>query len=140
MTTYDQNYTIKHYVAEDGTDFTSRDDCLAYEERIRVSKCELKVQNLPHFELCPPMTEDGELLATWYLLKEPSDLENIKTALYCSDCTALDFECASYPAWVVAVTDGEGYGWLESYEGYVKLMQEHLAELSEKVKEVIADG
>ena len=133
MTTYDQNCTVTHYVAEDGKDFLSRFDCLEYEHRIRSAKYVREAERLRQFELYPPIAEDSGMLATWYLLKGPSDLETIKNAFYCHDCTANDFECASYPAWVVAVIDSERYGWIESYDGYVKLLEEHLAKLKEKV-------
>lgn len=124
------------YVADDGMEFNSKTQCAEHENALKQYAAEKKIRELPCFELYPPGAgghEDDDTYA-WYRVSSEEELENLKTALYCDDCSANEFELFAYPAWVLAVTDGEGYGWMQTYDDYIEEMRRHLAELDNAIK------
>ena len=123
------------YIAEDGCEFYDKSACLEYERKCGQDAAESAVAGLPHFSLDFLNYSDSDLEETWYKVSTDAELKAVKTALYCEDCMANDFDVSSFPTWVRAVTDGEGYGWMQTKEEYVRSIREHLADLDVRTKE-----
>ena len=98
------------YEAFDGTTFSSKEECEAYEAEKNVTP-ESRALMLSSFESYPPMPDDINDTWRWFLLESEEDLEAIKQVFFTEDATAYEYIVKQpYPVWVVAIHDGYGNG------------------------------
>lgn len=121
----------KKYVAEDGTQFSSENMCRDYEDGIARIKASFEVENLPQFcsnyPYYPGHEDDPEW--RWLYLGSEEDLENVKAALFCRDCTARLYEIATFPCWALAIVGDGGYGQIVTFEEFVSTQDKFVASL-----------
>ena len=110
--------TIKTYIAEDGTEFTSESECRDYEkmEMLDPRIAEAEKLRVPELDGIAPLLTDGanpNNTFRWYKLESEEDFETIKKAC---DITHL-WEPDSYPELFCVETFGyepymdDGYGY-----------------------------
>lgn len=115
---------IVTYVANDGTEFVSKDSCLAYEEKLkqiemRERECERKLIDEPFEKLfkripCAGLGEDVDIFVGY--LKSAKDYSLLDRWIdlhgYCLDWIN---KPQTYPtAYVFCITDNDGYPWTMS--------------------------
>lgn len=112
MTTRTDRIVTEHtvYIAEDGKEFSNEKDCRYYESQLVYNMACEAYSKLKQFDCRPPFCEDNDAEWTWIRLTCKEDLDAAKTALYCDDCTAMDYEVDTYPCWVAFAHNGDGYG------------------------------
>lgn len=77
---------VRTYIACDGTEFSSENECLRYEEKLRIEESIDKIQELRIDSLndLMPLTNDGyteeHYIYTWFELEDEEDYENLKAA------------------------------------------------------------
>ncbi len=126
------------YIADDGAEFNNPRDCARYEANVKREAAEKKIENLPHFDLLPigAGEHDDDPNWTWYKVSSEEELQALMDALFEDDAAARDFEAPYFPIWVIATSDGDGYGFIESYDWYVESARTHLKALDRCIKEV----
>lgn len=114
--------TYKVYVADDGEEFGSEKECRDYEDGIAQEKAEAEVEKLPQFFADHPYNpgHDDDPEWRWLYLRSQQDLDNVKAAFYCRDCTARSYEIKAFPCWVLATIDEDGYGQLVTFDEFVE--------------------
>ena len=131
--------TITHlsYVADDGAEFSTKRECGEHEWAMKQADADNYAGKLAHFDQELPFNSGYEDSWTWYYVKSQRDLEAVILANYCEDCEAAhDYKQESYPCWIVATTDGNGYGAIYSAKEVKVLLEQFLTELSVKFNEV----
>ena len=80
--------------------------------------------------ICGSFDEDW----SWYRVESRKDTDAVILANYEKDCTANEFEPSEYPCWIVAVSDGDGYGAVYTRDEVQKMLDEYRLQLDELIE------
>ena len=109
----EKEIVIRHiFVADDGSEFTTREACASYEDSIMERKAREITNDIPHFT-CSPECIDPDYCWEWYFVSNQMELDAVKAVLYNRDATANEYEASSFPCWLACSCDGDGYGCIE---------------------------
>lgn len=64
------------YIANDGTEYNDRYDCIAHETDLIAKALEVKVQRIPSFTYTPEFAQ-SDTTWTWYLVSTRSEIEDV---------------------------------------------------------------
>lgn len=100
--------TVTLYVAEDGTEFRNKHECIKYEEEKALENWIVKAEELRIAELddCLPLSNDGLIndnnIFRWYRLKSKEDFDIVENA-YSKGCLS---KPSTYPEVICVETCG----------------------------------
>jgi len=108
-----------YYIADDGTEFTSEQQCLVYEQAVEEEKQYAIAESLPHFRYAPPIT-DTEADYVWTFCKTKEELYAVFIKYLCEEernhYSGTELNEIPLPGWVVTCSDDSGYGYINSAE------------------------
>lgn len=100
------------FVADDGTEFQTVQDCRQYERDCAERSARSIVMKLPHFT-CSPRWIDADFSWEWYFVSSDVELCAILEAVFNTDATAQMYTPPAYPCWIAWSADADGYGTIE---------------------------
>ena len=127
----------KTYIADDGTQFDYKEQCIQYEKNNTVFASEVRMGKLPHF-YADPLFGDIDYNFMWYYVSSEDDVNDIKIALFDDDAAAWEFEWHDYPCWVLAYYC-EGAGDIMTYAEYTVSLNDELMDTKKRMKELVSD-
>lgn len=128
------------YVADDGTEFKSKIECLNHETDCLFAAAEETVKGMPHFIHDEPCGDETFCWAYARTKKEAQDF-----ILYCLNNEELEYyrfddegsypELFKVPLWLVGIYDGDGYGGVYSAESMLGYYEKFVSEVREKIRD-----
>lgn len=108
-----ETFTAKKtvYIADDGTEFATKDACARYEYDLRIQAAGKTVLKIPHMKTCPPFGEGDGPAWHIYLVNSAEEQAAIREYHYCADATADEYmKKPAYPCLIVASVYDDDYG------------------------------
>ena len=100
------------FVADDGTEFQTAQDCMQYERDCIERNARAIVSRLPHF-LFSPAWIDPDYWWDWYFVSNDMELAAVREAVFDADSSAHEYTPPAYPCWIACSSDGGGCGTIE---------------------------
>mgnify|MGYP007070290703 CR=1 FL=1 len=124
------------YIAEDGTEFGERADCVQYEGGDLVVKAKERLSQLPQFCIEPPACDYYADYA-WVRLEKEEDLKALQLAEFHHDSTAHEYYAPFYPCWVLYHVDDVGDGYISGTPGqFAKECSDYITDVTKKIREM----
>lgn len=100
------------FVADDGTEFQTVQDCRQYERDCAERSARAIVAKLPHFDYSPNWI-DPDFGWDWYYVSNDMELNAVRGVAFNSEASANEYTPPAYPCWICCSADGDGYGCIE---------------------------
>ena len=117
------------YVAYDGQEFPTAQDCLNYERDCVERNARSIVGRLPHFDYSPEWI-DPDFCWEWYFVSNKMELDAVRDVVFDEEASAYEYEPPAYPCWIACYTDSDGYG---SIEGTLEQVLDGLDQLKKRI-------
>ena len=124
------------FVADDGTEFQTAQDCRQYEQDCAERNSKFIVAKLPHFTYSPQWI-DPDFAWEWYFVSSDVELAAVREAVFNADASAHEYTPPAYPRWIACSVDDDGYG---SIEGTIGLVLDGLDELKKGIVDLAMEN